>query len=90
MNEHNQEDIKTRAVLAYIWSVAALGMLAYTLYRWGDKMEILTLIIGTLGGGVLGAVAGVFFGGNTTKKPDPASTVTTSSDTTNVTVNPQP
>ncbi len=68
-------DVKTRSNLAYIFTLGSIVMLGYILYRWGDKLEILTLIIGLIGGTLLGSVSGVFFGGGTTsKKPDNAVT----------------
>jgi len=66
-------DGKTRGNLAYIFAVGGIIMLGYVLYRWGDKTEILTLVIGLIGGTLLGSVSGVYFGGNTNvKKPDTA------------------
>jgi len=61
-------DEKTRANISYMYVVGALILLGYTLYRWGDKMEILTLIIGLIGGSLLSPPNSVFFGGSTAKK----------------------
>jgi hypothetical protein len=86
-------DVKTRANLSYMFTIGSIAMLSYILYMWGSKTEILTLIIGLIGGTLLGSVSGVFFGGGTsTKKPENAApTVSTNADTTNVTVtNPPP
>jgi len=86
-DETNITDTKTRANLAYIWSVGAIAMLAYILYMWGSQKEILTLIIGLLGGTILGGIFGVYFGGSTTaKKPDNTTPVT--GDNTTVVNNP--
>lgn len=83
-------DLKTRANLAYILIVGGLIMIGYILYRWGDHTEILTLIIGLIGGSLLGSPISVFFGGSTsTKKTDPP-VVTTNAETTNVSVNNPP
>lgn len=64
-------DSKTRSNLAYIFSASSIVMLSYILYMWGNQKEILTLIIGLIGGTLLGSVSGVYFGGSTlSKKPD--------------------
>ena len=82
-------DVKTRANLSYIWSIGSIVMLGYILYMWGGKTEILTLVIGLIGGTMLGSISGVFFGGATsTKKPD--TSVTQTGDQPQVTVNPTP
>lgn len=82
-------DVKTRANLSYIWSVGAIVMLAYILYKWGDKTEILTLVIGLIGGTILGGIFGVYFGGNTTtKKADNTTPIT--GDNATVVNNPTP
>ncbi len=63
-------------------------MLGYILYRWGDQKEILTLIIGLIGGTVIGGIFGVYFGAahklppgdqktTTEVSPDGSATVTT-------------
>lgn len=84
-------DTKTRGNLAYIFAIGAIIMLAYILFRWGDKTEILTLVIGLIGGTLLGGVSSVYFGGTTnTKKPD---TNVNAADNTTVNVaqtNPTP
>lgn len=87
MAEQEQIDVKTRANLAYIWSGIAGLILAYIVVKWGDQKEILTLIIGLLGGTILGGIFGIYFGGSiTTKKPEP--TVPITGDNPQVTVNP--
>lgn len=87
-NQQNEGiDVKTRANLSYMFTVGSIGMLSYILYMWGAKTEILTLIIGLIGGTLLGSVSGVFFGGGTsTKKPDTNTPVT--GDNTTVVNNP--
>jgi len=74
---------RTRSNLAYISVLGAFVMLAYILYRWGDRVEILTLIIGLIGGTILGAVYGVYFAGSFTKKGE----TNVSGDQSSVTVN---
>lgn len=67
-------DTKTRSNLSYMFTLGSMIMLAYILYMWGSKTEILTLIIGLIGGTLLGSVSGVYFGGGTaTKKSDTAT-----------------
>ena len=81
------QDNKTRGNLAYIFALGAIIMLGYILYRWGDKTEILTLVIGLIGGTLLGGVSSVYFGGTTNpKKPDTNTTAT--GDNTTVVNNP--
>ena len=80
---------RTRANLAYILIIGALVFIGYILYMWGNQKEILTLIIGLIGGTFVGAPVGVYFAGAFTKKPDTpnSSTVVQTGDapTTNVT-----
>ena len=64
-------DVRTRAHLAYIFSISSIIMIFYIIYMWGNQTEILTLIIGLIGGTMLGSVSGMYFGGSTSgKKPD--------------------
>lgn len=79
---HSDIDNKTRANLAYIWTFIAGLILCYIVFRWGDKMEILTLIIGLIGGTILGGIFGIYFGGSISKKPDGNPTVNTGDNTT--------
>jgi hypothetical protein len=84
-DEPQVTDTRTRANLAYIFAFGSIGMLSYILYMWGNQTEILTLIIGLIGGTLLGSVSGVYFGGSSSpKKPD--NTVN-AGDSTSVTVN---
>lgn len=87
---HNDIDNKTRANLAYIWTFIAGFILCYIVFRWGDKMEILTLIIGLIGGTILGGIFGIYFGGSISKKPDGNPTVNTGDNTTVNTVSEKP
>ncbi|MCW3111349.1 MAG: hypothetical protein JWQ09_5855 [Segetibacter sp.] len=83
---HQDGEAKTRANLAYIFAFGSIIMLGYILYRWGDKTEILTLVIGLIGGTLLGGVSAVYFGGSTgTKKPDTTVSSTGDNQTVNVT-----
>jgi|GEM_PF-5855280 len=65
---HSDTDTKTRANLAYLWSIVAALILGYIVIKWGDQKEILTLIIGLIGGTVLGGIFGIYFGGSITSK----------------------
>lgn len=70
-------EVQTRSKLAYILCIGGLLMMAYILYMWGSQKEILTLIIGLLGGTVIGQPIAVYFGGSAqTKKPDPITPTT--------------
>lgn len=67
--------------LSYFWSVVSAVILGYIVYRWGNEKEILTLIIGLIGGTILGGIMGLWFGGtnnkHTTTTTDPNGTTTT-------------
>lgn len=80
---HNDIDTKTRANLAYIWTFIAGVILSYIVWKWGDQKEILTLIIGLIGGTILGGIFGIYFGGSITKKPDGSPTIN-ANDNSNV------
>lgn len=86
--ENKDIDAHTRANLAYGWSAVAAFILGYIVYKWGDQKEILTLIIGLIGGTVIGGIFGIYFGGSITKKPDGGSSVTVTGDNPTVPVNP--
>src|ERR1700742_3407574 len=84
---------KTRSNIAYIFTAGSIFMLCYILYMWGGKTEILTLIIGLIGGTLLGSVSGVYFGGSSSpKKQDTNVPVPGNSPTVNLTppANDQP
>lgn len=53
--------------LSYFWSFVSAIILAYTVYKWGNEKEILTLIIGLIGGTILGSIMGLWFGGTNNK-----------------------
>jgi Mn2+/Fe2+ NRAMP family transporter len=87
MEQHNDIDTKTRSNLAYIWSSVAALILGYIVYKWGDQKEILTLIIGLIGGTVLGGIFGIYFGGSINKHADSGNGVTVIGDNPTVPVN---
>jgi hypothetical protein len=87
---NDSTDVKTRANLSYMFTIGSLLMLSYILYEWGAKTEILTLIIGLIGGTLLGSVSGVFFGGGTTTKKPETTTPVVGDNTTVVNNPPQP
>jgi len=74
-----------RAILALFWSIASAFFIFYILKNWGHEKEILTLIIGLIGGTVLGGIFGVYFGAShksasttdTTTTTDIQATITT-------------
>jgi len=70
------ENQTPRAILAYFWSVITAIILGYIVYRWGSEKEILTLIIGLIGGTIVGGIFGVYFGA-THKAPVPDQQKTT-------------
>lgn len=80
------QDEKTRAIISYLYVGGALLLLGYILFKWGDKMEILTLIIGLISGSLLSGPNAVYFGGNTKKSDVPTTPVT--GDNTTVNNNP--
>lgn len=71
-----------REKLALIWSIAAIIMIGYILIKYGDQKEILTLIIGLIGGTVVGGMFGFYFSSSHKDKPD-ASITTTNTEITN-------
>lgn len=82
------ENLMPRSILAYFWSIIAAVIMVYIVYRWGDKMEILTLIIGLVGGTILGGIFGVYFGANhktPTLQDTQKTTIESSSDGTTIT-----
>lgn len=63
--------------LSYFWSFVTALMLGYIIYKWGNEKEILTLIIGLIGGTIIGSIMGLWFGGTNTKIHPPAEGKTT-------------
>lgn len=78
-------DIKTRANLAYLWSAALIIFVGYILWEYGHILAVLTLIVGFITG-TAATVLAVYFGAQLTPKKPEQPTLTTNSDTTNVTV----
>ena len=79
------EHISTRSVLAYFWSVCTAIMLGYILVVFGKEKEILTLIIGLIGGTILGGIFAVYFGGVANKPHPPQDGATAAEITANIT-----
>lgn len=86
-NTHDT-DSATRANLAYFWSIVTALILGYIVIKWGSEKEILTLIIGLVGGTIIGGIFGIYFGGSLAKKTEPI--VNAPGDSPNITVNPAP
>lgn len=86
MPDQHDTDIKTRANLAYGWSISLNVLIGYALVEYGHILAVLTLIIGFITG-TAATVLAVYFGSQITgKKPDP--TVPVTGDNPNITVNP--
>lgn len=58
----------TREIIAIIWTLAIVGMCFYVLVVYGNRPEVLTLIIGTVIGGVSGTILGAYFTNDQSKK----------------------
>lgn len=71
----------TRDILAIFWSLVCAYYLAYILIYHGDKIEILTLIIGLIGGTIIGTILSTYFNASTTKKANTGVTTDTTTDT---------
>jgi hypothetical protein len=50
-----------RFIISIIWSLASIFFIGFILVEFGDKMEILTLIIGLVGGTIIGSIFGHYF-----------------------------
>lgn len=50
-----------RFILSLLWSLASICFLGYTLVHYGNKIEILTLLIGLIGGTIVGGIFGHYF-----------------------------
>lgn len=68
MSEYKESIWTQQFIMACFWSFVAAGMLIYIVIRFGDRVEILTLIIGILGGTVIGGIFGVYFGSTMHKR----------------------
>lgn len=87
----NDFEMRVRANIAYIWTFAAILLVAYTLYMYGHILAVLTLLIGYYTG-VTNNVNGVYFGAPIAapKKPDNTTPVVTGDNTQVNVVNPTP
>lgn len=79
----------TRAHLAYFWSLVSAIALCYIIVVHGKEKEILTLIIGLIGGTILGGVFGVYFSDGQSKDKYTAPSGPAIETAENVTVNNQ-
>lgn len=83
------ENLTPRAILSYFWSLAVAYFLFFILYNWGHEKEILTLIIGLIGGTILGGIFGVYFGATHKNPPsDQKTTAEFTQDSTIITTEP--
>ena len=82
-------DLRTRANLAYIWSVAIIIMVGFTLWKWGSILAVLTLLIGFVTG-TASTVLAVYFGSALASKKGAESTVTQTGDSPTTVITPQP
>jgi len=73
-------DTRTRAILAYGYSIFVGLSLGYIIVVHGDQKEILTLIIGIIGGTILGGVYGTYFAASNNKGVNPSPEGTTTAD----------
>jgi len=72
MSEQKQHDLdqRTRSGIAYISIVSVWILIGYIIVRFGDKTEILTLIIGFISGSA-STILALYFGGMINPKPKP-------------------
>lgn len=66
-NQTHDVDVKTRANLAYIWSIALIVFVAFIIWQYGHILAVLTLIIGFITG-TAATVLAVYFGAQITPK----------------------
>ena len=79
-------DQKTRSGIAYISIISVWILIGYIIVRFGDKTEILTLIIGFISGSA-STILALYFGGVLSTKPKtPLLPGTTTADI-NITAN---
>jgi len=69
-------DIQTRANLAYAWSFFVMASVGYIIVVHGKEKEILTLLIGFITG-VIATIFGVYFASSHTKTPNSTDGTTT-------------
>ncbi len=70
-----------RELLTLILVMSSMAMIFYILVNFGYKMEILTLIIGLIGGTILGRVTGTYY--NEIHKPTDINNEIKENETTN-------
>ena len=78
----------TRAILAYFWSVISAGLIFYITVTFGSRVEILTLILGFISGGIVGTILPTYFSA-TNHKPIGTGTTTTETETNSTTTEKQ-
>lgn len=84
-NNLNEADLKTRSNLAYIWSIALIAIIGFTLYEYGHILAVLTLLIG-FATGTVNTILAVYFGSAIAgKKQEPTVQQTGDSPIVNVT-----
>lgn len=50
-----------RFIISLMWSLACIYFIGYILIHYGNKMEILTLLIGIIGGTIVGSIFGHYY-----------------------------
>lgn len=83
----NNDDIKTRAILAYAWSLFVMSSVGYIIVVHGREKEILTLLIGFITG-VISTIFGVYFASSHTKGLSPTDGTTTADISATITSSP--
>lgn len=81
----NEPLFTPRTIMSYFWCVVVAAMLFYILVEFGKEKEILTLVIGIIGGTILGGIFGVYFGANHKGLTEAKTTTEVTEDTTTVT-----
>lgn len=85
MPTQDQLDIhhdNTRRYLAFGWSIVISGMFCFILYKYGNILAVLTLIIGNIQG-LMAGIFGTYFASNTGNK----STIPTVNQTADTVIN---
>lgn len=67
--------LDSRFLLACFWSIFGALAIGYVLIHYGDKIEILTLVFGTISGTIIGGIFGVYFNSSPDKKNSQESTI---------------
>jgi len=79
-------DQRTRSGIAYISIIAVWILIGYIIVRFGDKTEILTLIIGFISGSA-STILALYFGGVLNAKPKPPLLPGSTTAEVNITAN---